>query len=364
MLFAQNDRAPLHSVTAVRNWSLADVTRIAIEVSGDFNFRTDRLHNPERVYFDILNARPRIDAKRVWSQRDQRQAGAARARGRDHPGHHARGARSGRSGGSHHLAAFQSQPPDHRTARRARAGDSDRAPMPPAVKPPPVIRAEIPRPIEPRRQAGGRRRRRGASQAGTPRPRRPKRSRCPSNSARRRRRKPNRRRRRRRSDADSGASRSRRPPEPAAEPRAIQTPTRRVARAELRASRCRPPAIARRVQQGGQAHLHRRQFADPRAGAQGGARRDRSRPRRPRPGHAGSARSAGKGTGAGRRAAPRQAGRRAHERRGDLHALRRYLHPAGGPHGDRQREEGRPVPLHPRQLVAASRGSPASRRFT
>ena len=68
MLFAQNERAPLHSVTAVRTWTLADVTRIAIEVSGDFNFRSDRLHNPERVYFDILNARPRIDAKRVWSR--------------------------------------------------------------------------------------------------------------------------------------------------------------------------------------------------------------------------------------------------------------------------------------------------------
>ena len=41
---------------------------IAIEVSGDFRYKTDRLHNPERVYFDILNARPRIDAKRVWTR--------------------------------------------------------------------------------------------------------------------------------------------------------------------------------------------------------------------------------------------------------------------------------------------------------
>src|SRR5436305_221510 len=67
VLLAQNDRGSLQSVTAVRNWSLSDVTRIAIEVSGDFKFRTDRLHNPERVYFDILNARPRIDSRRVWS---------------------------------------------------------------------------------------------------------------------------------------------------------------------------------------------------------------------------------------------------------------------------------------------------------
>ena len=67
VLCGQSDRASLQSVTAIRNWSLADVTRIAIEVSGDFKFRTDRLHNPERVYFDILNARPRIDARRIWS---------------------------------------------------------------------------------------------------------------------------------------------------------------------------------------------------------------------------------------------------------------------------------------------------------
>ena len=67
VLLAQSDRASLQTVTAIRNWSLSDVTRIAIEVSGDFKFRTDRLHNPERVYFDILNARPRIDARRIWS---------------------------------------------------------------------------------------------------------------------------------------------------------------------------------------------------------------------------------------------------------------------------------------------------------
>ena len=49
------------TVTAVRHWSLADVTRVAIEVSGEFEYRTDRLHNPERVYFDILNTRPRLE---------------------------------------------------------------------------------------------------------------------------------------------------------------------------------------------------------------------------------------------------------------------------------------------------------------
>ncbi len=67
-LFAQNDRASLLSVTAIRSWSLSEVTRIAVEISGDFRFKTDRLHNPERIYFDILSSRPRMDARRVWSR--------------------------------------------------------------------------------------------------------------------------------------------------------------------------------------------------------------------------------------------------------------------------------------------------------
>jgi N-acetylmuramoyl-L-alanine amidase len=68
LLVAQTDRPALHSVTAVRHWSLSGVTRVAIEVSGDFQFRTDRLHNPERVYFDILDARPRMDSRRLYSE--------------------------------------------------------------------------------------------------------------------------------------------------------------------------------------------------------------------------------------------------------------------------------------------------------
>jgi N-acetylmuramoyl-L-alanine amidase len=68
MLFAQNERAAVHSVTAIRSWSLTEVTRIAVEVSGDFRVRSDRLHNPERVYFDIVGARPRLDTKRNWSK--------------------------------------------------------------------------------------------------------------------------------------------------------------------------------------------------------------------------------------------------------------------------------------------------------
>ena len=67
-LVAQSSRAELQSVTAVRHWSLSEVTRVAVEVSGRFEFKTERLHNPERVYFDILNARPRIDSRRIYSE--------------------------------------------------------------------------------------------------------------------------------------------------------------------------------------------------------------------------------------------------------------------------------------------------------
>lgn len=47
-------------VTAVRFWSLGDTTRIAIEATGEFQFRSDRLENPERLFFDIVGARPQI----------------------------------------------------------------------------------------------------------------------------------------------------------------------------------------------------------------------------------------------------------------------------------------------------------------
>jgi N-acetylmuramoyl-L-alanine amidase len=60
--------AQLHSVTAVRHWPAADTTRVAVEVSGEFQFKTDRLHNPERVYFDILNSRPKFENRRLYSE--------------------------------------------------------------------------------------------------------------------------------------------------------------------------------------------------------------------------------------------------------------------------------------------------------
>src|ERR1700730_17622266 len=47
-------------VTAVRFWSLGDVTRVAIEVSSEFHYRSDRLSNPDRLFFDIQGAKPQM----------------------------------------------------------------------------------------------------------------------------------------------------------------------------------------------------------------------------------------------------------------------------------------------------------------
>jgi N-acetylmuramoyl-L-alanine amidase len=52
-------------VTAVRFWSLGDTTRVAIEATGEFQFRSDRLQNPERLFFDLIGAKPQINPKGV-----------------------------------------------------------------------------------------------------------------------------------------------------------------------------------------------------------------------------------------------------------------------------------------------------------
>ena len=50
-------------VTAVRFWSLGDTTRVAIEVSSEFHFKSERLSKPDRLYFDVLGAKPEISQR-------------------------------------------------------------------------------------------------------------------------------------------------------------------------------------------------------------------------------------------------------------------------------------------------------------
>jgi N-acetylmuramoyl-L-alanine amidase len=52
-----------HHVTAVRFWSLGAVTRIAIETDGDFQVKSDRLDNPDRLFFDLMGTRPTLGHK-------------------------------------------------------------------------------------------------------------------------------------------------------------------------------------------------------------------------------------------------------------------------------------------------------------
>jgi N-acetylmuramoyl-L-alanine amidase len=145
MLFAQNERAAVNSVTAIRSWSLTEVTRIAVEVSGEFHTRSDRLHNPERVYFDIVGARPRLDARRTWSKEiGDRLVQRVRV-AETIPG-------TTRIvldlAGPVEVTTSQLSNPN-RLIVELRAGNGPpipTEPMTPAVKPPPVISAEIPKP--------------------------------------------------------------------------------------------------------------------------------------------------------------------------------------------------------------------------
>src|SRR5271166_6886233 len=59
------DRGAAGHVTAVRFWSLDDVTRIAVEIESDseIHFRSDRLENPDRLFFDVVGATPSLTRK-------------------------------------------------------------------------------------------------------------------------------------------------------------------------------------------------------------------------------------------------------------------------------------------------------------
>jgi N-acetylmuramoyl-L-alanine amidase len=58
--------APGSKVSAVRFWSLGDVTRVAIEVSSEFHYKSERLHNPDRLFFDVEDARPQMVDKGMY----------------------------------------------------------------------------------------------------------------------------------------------------------------------------------------------------------------------------------------------------------------------------------------------------------
>jgi N-acetylmuramoyl-L-alanine amidase len=63
--FSPNLRSEALRVSAIRFWTYEQTTRIAVEVSGEFQFRSDRLHSPERLFFDIHNAKPVLEGKKL-----------------------------------------------------------------------------------------------------------------------------------------------------------------------------------------------------------------------------------------------------------------------------------------------------------
>lgn len=60
---AEESAAEPHRVTALRFWSLDHVTRIVVETDGPFELRSDRLSNPDRVFFDLVGTRPALSRK-------------------------------------------------------------------------------------------------------------------------------------------------------------------------------------------------------------------------------------------------------------------------------------------------------------
>jgi N-acetylmuramoyl-L-alanine amidase len=54
---AEARRSELPRVTGVRHWSTPDYTRVAIDVEQDVKFNSQRIANPDRIFFDILDTK-------------------------------------------------------------------------------------------------------------------------------------------------------------------------------------------------------------------------------------------------------------------------------------------------------------------
>jgi N-acetylmuramoyl-L-alanine amidase len=56
---APSQSSHLLNISAVRFWSFGDVTRVAIETSGEAEYRSDQVTNPDRIFFDLSDTQPR-----------------------------------------------------------------------------------------------------------------------------------------------------------------------------------------------------------------------------------------------------------------------------------------------------------------
>lgn len=53
------------AATDVRFWSQGDVTRIAIQTTGDFEFQSNKLSRPERIYYDLLGCKLQVTDEKI-----------------------------------------------------------------------------------------------------------------------------------------------------------------------------------------------------------------------------------------------------------------------------------------------------------
>jgi N-acetylmuramoyl-L-alanine amidase len=53
-----------NTIKDVRFWTLSDSTRVVIEISSDFEYKADRVPNPDRLFFDFANTSVHIGPKR------------------------------------------------------------------------------------------------------------------------------------------------------------------------------------------------------------------------------------------------------------------------------------------------------------
>src|SRR5215472_5870148 len=65
-------RSEVLKISAIRLWTYDETTRIAVEISGEFQYHVERLHNPERIFFDIHNAKPALTGKRGIAPADDK----------------------------------------------------------------------------------------------------------------------------------------------------------------------------------------------------------------------------------------------------------------------------------------------------
>ena len=51
------------AVIGIRFWSLGEATRVVVETNGDFQIHSERITNPDRLFFDLMGARMRLGKK-------------------------------------------------------------------------------------------------------------------------------------------------------------------------------------------------------------------------------------------------------------------------------------------------------------